>query len=267
MQQQNHPPHTHRQHAYSCLRYLLGAICLMVISLVPLQYTLIQLTDKLIMLVVVFATVTSLCIYYMHKFTDKKRQRVNVLSESPARQVCRFQTIPSSYKHLLASQTWPVSRVSVLFADLQGYTMLARALGDEKTVAVLHRLYCEFDTYGMKFGITKIKTNGDEYMAAAGLANSDNSNPIYPNSETRCLSFAFSLLTIIRTLNQDCNQDLSIRVGIATGPVTAGFIGRYGRQFDIWGNTVNRASRLERTARANTICICDTTAERVYCND
>lgn len=144
-----------------------------------------------------------------------------------------------------------VQNAAVLFADLQGYQQFTREQSDDKVVMALHSLYQQFDHCAAALQIEKIKTNGDQYMAVcAGEFN-------HPAESTfRCCLLAVQLLRIIERCHRNAQLPCRLRVGIATGPVTAGYIGVSKRQFDVWGNTVNRAAMLEQQAIADTAALC-----------
>lgn len=132
-----------------------------------------------------------------------------------------------------------VANASVLFTDLVGFTPLARALGAEKTVMLLDEIITEFDDIAARHGVEKIKTIGDGYMAVSGVTV-----PL-PDHELRLARMALELPAVIKALSDMRGLDLQIRIGMASGPVMAGVIGTHRFSYDVWGETVNLASRLE----------------------
>lgn len=128
---------------------------------------------------------------------------------------------------------------SVLFADLKGFTQLAHRLGPPRTVALLDDLFTQIDRAALDLGLEKIKTIGDAYMAVAGV-------PV-PRADhaVRALKLGEAMLDILGEVGGRHDLALAMRIGIATGPVTAGVIGRAKISYDVWGDTVNLASRLE----------------------
>ena len=134
--------------------------------------------------------------------------------------------------------------VSVLFADLVGFTAVAGRLGADELVRMLDDLFSGFDQITDDLGLEKIKTIGDCYMLVGGLKGDD--DHLY-----RTVQAARSLLAFAR------RRGLELRVGIHVGPVIAGVIGRRRLAFDLWGDTVNIASRMESFGVPNRIVLSD----------
>ncbi|MGI9382194.1 MAG: adenylate/guanylate cyclase domain-containing protein [Methyloligellaceae bacterium] len=132
-----------------------------------------------------------------------------------------------------------VSQASVMFTDLSGFTPLAKKLGVEQTLDILDDIFTQFDTLATKHGVEKIKTIGDGYMAVCGVVE-----PAEDHG-TRLARLALDLPPTVDALSKRHNMDLQIRIGLASGPVMAGVIGADKFFYDVWGETVNLASRLE----------------------
>jgi len=132
-----------------------------------------------------------------------------------------------------------VADASVLFSDLVGFTGLAQRLGVARTVDLLDQIVTEFDRLAAAHGVEKIKTIGDGYMAVAGVSR--------PQADhlPRLARMALLLPDLVERLSAAHGVDLKIRVGIASGPLMAGVIGTDKFSYDVWGDTVNLASRLE----------------------
>jgi adenylate cyclase len=132
-----------------------------------------------------------------------------------------------------------IEQATILFADLVGFTAVAARVTPSVLVADLNRIFSTFDDLCRQSGIEKIKTIGDAYMAAAGL-------PVpRPDHAEAIADFALAMLDALEALNRTTDVPFEIRVGIHTGPVVAGVIGSYRFLYDIWGDSVNLASRLE----------------------
>jgi adenylate cyclase len=132
-----------------------------------------------------------------------------------------------------------VGEASVLFSDLVGFTQLAHRLGAARTVALLDQVVTEFDRLAAAHGVEKIKTIGDGYLAVAGVSRKQDDHL------PRLARMALLLPELVERLSAAHGVDLKIRVGIASGPLMAGVIGTDKFSYDVWGETVNLASRLE----------------------
>ncbi len=128
---------------------------------------------------------------------------------------------------------------SVLFADIAGFTALAARLRPEEVVAILNRYFSRYDELAEKYSVEKIKTIGDAYMAASGI-------PAFRNDHAvALLKMASDMIEATGEISRKLGLDLAIRVGINSGVVTAGVIGKKKFIYDLWGDTVNIASRME----------------------
>ena len=132
-----------------------------------------------------------------------------------------------------------VEDASVLFTDLVGFTQLSKELGADRTVAILDQMVTEFDQLAATHGVEKIKTIGDGYMAVAGVSQKADDHAM------RLARMALRLPKLVARLSETHGVDLRIRIGIASGPMMAGVIGANKFSYDVWGETVNVASRLE----------------------
>ena len=128
---------------------------------------------------------------------------------------------------------------SVLFADLKGFVSFAKVLGPARTVEFLNRLMTELDTLAVRHGVEKIKTIGDAYMVAAGVPQA------VPDHAERLAGMALDMLATIERAAAEARQPLAARIGIASGPMMGGVIGAKRLTYDVWGDTVNLAARLE----------------------
>jgi len=131
------------------------------------------------------------------------------------------------------------AEVTVAFADLVGFTALSSEMPPQNVVALLNGLFTRFDVAAHEVGIEKIKTVGDAYMAVCGLPD-----PV-PNHAERMVRMAIRMVHITREHALEHRVPLKVRIGINSGPVVAGVIGRSKYIYDLWGDTVNIASRME----------------------
>jgi class 3 adenylate cyclase len=131
------------------------------------------------------------------------------------------------------------AEVSVLFADIVGFTRMSSRLAPERIVDLLNELFCKFDDVAGRLGLEKIKTIGDCYMVAGGLPEPR------PDHAEAVAEMALAMLDIVAELAVDTGEKLTVRIGIHSGPVVAGVIGKRKFIYDLWGDTVNVASRME----------------------
>ncbi|MEO1590885.1 MAG: adenylate/guanylate cyclase domain-containing protein, partial [Cyanobacteria bacterium J06632_22] len=129
--------------------------------------------------------------------------------------------------------------VTVMFADLVDFTQLADGTTATEVVDLLNQVFSTFDQLAERHGIEKIKTIGDAYMVVAGL-------PEPRDDHARAIAaMAVEMRAALTTFSQALDRPLAIRIGIHTGPVVAGVIGLKKFAYDLWGDTVNTASRME----------------------
>lgn len=147
--------------------------------------------------------------------------------------------------------------VTVLFSDIQGFTRIAEQMNPEKLIDELDRFFFHFDSVVDKYHIEKIKTIGDAYMAAGGIPRKNRSNPV------EVVLAALEMQQFMFQLKQTKVDFWDLRIGVHTGPVIAGVIGHKKRSYDIWGDTVNIASRMESSGEAGKVNISGETYQMV----
>jgi class 3 adenylate cyclase len=150
--------------------------------------------------------------------------------------------------------------VTVLFADFKGFTSISEKLSPEKLVNELNYFFSEFDRITQKYNLEKIKTIGDAYMCAGGLPNT---NETHAKDVVAAAQEMMAVINKYVTENLNNNTLYEIRIGINTGPVVAGIVGLKKFAYDIWGDTVNIASRMETCSEPGFINISGTTYELV----
>jgi adenylate cyclase len=144
-------------------------------------------------------------------------------------------------------------QASILFADVVDFTPFAEAHSPQETVAVLNDLFTEFDRLADQFGLEKIKTIGDAYMVVAGV-------PEHRDDHAAVLvEMALAMHKHVESHEPVFGRKLQIRTGIASGPVVAGVIGQRKFSYDLWGDTVNTAARMESSGLPDCIQVTDET--------
>jgi adenylate cyclase len=151
--------------------------------------------------------------------------------------------------------------VTVLFSDIQGFTKIAEETNPEVLIDELDKFFFHFDSVVESLGIEKIKTIGDAYMCAGGIPEKNRTNPV------EVILAALEMQLYMRNLKELTDLEglkfWDIRIGIHTGTVVAGVVGHKKLSYDIWGDTVNTASRMESSGEAGKINISGTTYEFV----
>lgn len=164
---------------------------------------------------------------------ERERQRsesllLNILPEAIA---ARLKVEPG----VIASR---FEKVTILFADIADFTPLSEQMAPEDLVSLLNGILSEFDDLADKYGVEKIKTIGDAYMAVAGLPEhlEDHAQP--------AAEMALDMMNAMERFNSDLGARIQLRIGINSGPVVAGVIGKRKFAYDLWGDAVNTASRM-----------------------
>ncbi|MDX2359973.1 MAG: adenylate/guanylate cyclase domain-containing protein [Crocinitomicaceae bacterium] len=158
--------------------------------------------------------------------------------------------------------------VTVMFTDFVGFTSYAEGTSPEELVQELNACFCAFDEIVLRHGVEKIKTIGDAYMCAGGLPVSNDSHPF---DVYKAAKEIVDFMEIRKKQHIENGTDyLNLRIGIHTGPIIAGTVGINKFQYDIWGDTVNLASRIESNGEAGKINISESTylliKEKVNCS-
>ena len=148
--------------------------------------------------------------------------------------------------------------VSVLFADLVGFTQLSNGMPAEQLVNMLDDIFSRFDQIVGDAGVEKIKTIGDCYMLVGGVPE------FRPDHAVAVVAVGFAMLEAMAAFNRAHGTQLQIRIGVNSGPVVAGVIGMHKFTYDLWGNTVNVASRMESTGVPGRVHVSPSTAQHLH---
>ncbi|GAA4076918.1 adenylate/guanylate cyclase domain-containing protein [Nocardioides kongjuensis] len=188
--------------------------------------------------------------------TAFERQRAVELERARSEELL-FNVLPVPIAQRLRTEPGAIAdsapSVSVLFSDIVGFTPVSEALPAEELVGLLDTMFREFDALCDLRGIEKIKTVGDAYMAVAGLPVPDE------NHAASLAELALDMQRTLTRLSPSWPSPIAMRIGIASGPVVAGVIGQRKFTYDLWGDTVNTASRMESHGRAHRIQVSEAT--------
>ncbi len=177
-----------------------------------------------------------------------------------------LNVLPKAIAERLKEDTQTIAEsfpeVTVLFADIVGFTKLAARISPTELVQLLNQVFTIFDRLAEKHGLEKIKTIGDAYMVVGGL-------PVHSRNHAEAMAeMALDMQSEILHFNRKCQEPFLMRIGIHTGPAIAGVIGTHKFIYDLWGDTVNIASRMESHGVPGRIQVSSTTysiLESGYC--
>jgi adenylate cyclase len=147
------------------------------------------------------------------------------------------------------------AEATILFSDLVDFTSITAKLSPEETVKLLELLFCRFDALADRYGVEKIKTTGDGYMVAGGLPEARTNNVV------AVAEMAFAMLEATEVARRMVGKPLQLRIGLHTGALVAGVIGSHKFAYDVWGDTVNTAKRMESYGLPGRIHVSATTRQ------
>ncbi len=193
-------------------------------------------------------------------FVSQKEKTFALLKEERQRSENLIRNmLPEAIGERLKQGQQPIAdrldNITILFADISGFTSYAMNRPPEEVVTLLDMIFSHFDNIASRRGLEKIKTIGDAYMVCGGLDGDAKTGAI------EAAAFALDILAYVKELSEQSTGSLGLRTGINTGSVVAGVIGHSKYSYDIWGDAVNIAARLQQTAETGTILISKTTAQ------
>ncbi len=256
---------------YTDLKSLAGEIKLMNLKVLPAWYF-----SKLA--IILYACFTVLIIWALYSHLNLRFARTQYLLEQIINKRTEDLIIEKEKTEKLLANVLPKNTaseimekgkatkikynfVTVLFSDIQGFTKIAEETNPEVLIDELDKFFFYFDSVVERLGIEKIKTIGDAYMCAGGIPEKNRTNPV------EVILAALEMQTYMSNLKESSELEgmkfWDIRIGIHTGTVVAGVVGQKKLSYDIWGDTVNTASRMESSGEAGKINISGTTYEFV----
>ncbi|MDB9496009.1 adenylate/guanylate cyclase domain-containing protein [Spirulina major CS-329] len=202
-----------------------------------------------------------LVLWVARDITASKLAETALRQEQERSETLLLNILPAPIAQRLKNQESTIAdyfdSVTVLFADLVNFTELSTELSSTELVEILNTIFSDFDHLAARHGLEKIKTIGDAYMAVSGLP--------YPCDDhaPRVARMALELLDYIKQFNAETGKQFALRIGINTGSVVAGVIGVSKFGYDMWGDTVNVASRMESQGEPNRVQVTQTTYEHL----
>jgi guanylate cyclase len=204
-----------------------------------------------------FALSCLLCSYHIRRNINRNWQKLSLERERSEQLLLNI--LPANIVQRLKTSSNPIAehfkQVSILFADIQNFTLLCKNLWPQQLVSLLNEVFCAFDHIVQKYGLEKIKTSGDGYMVAGGV-------PIISSSHAiKCCCCALDMQDAFNDVCKKHNLHTGLRIGIGCGEVIAGIIGKSKFSYDLWGEAVNLASRMESHGLSNKIQVTESTYE------
>jgi class 3 adenylate cyclase len=216
-----------------------------------------------------FAAMSSILYFLVRHFvieTEKIKSQLDLqhallAEEQKKSERVLFNVLPSNIAQRLKSNEGLIADgyadVTVMFADLVNFTQLTEQMSPEQMVGLLNTVFSGFDELSEKYGLEKIKTIGDAYMVVGGLTREQ------PEYAADVANMALEMIEFVDRHPLLVKRSLGVHIGIATGPVVAGVIGTKRFIYDLWGDTVNIASRLTDDARQGQILVDKLTYNRL----
>ena len=202
-----------------------------------------------------FALSCLLCSYHIRRNINRNWQKLATERERSERLLLNI--LPLSITQRLKNSSDPIAdyfeQASILFADIQDFTPICKKLSPRQLVDLLNEVFCVFDNITQKYGLEKIKTNGDGYMVAGGLPTISSSHAV------QCCYCALDMQDAFKEINEKHHLNTGLRIGIGCGEVIAGIIGKSKFSYDLWGEAVNLASRMESHGLSNKIQVTEST--------
>ncbi|WP_438863054.1 adenylate/guanylate cyclase domain-containing protein [Neptunicella sp.] len=201
----------------------------------------------------------TLCAFYIQLNTRMDRDKINL--ERKRSESLLLNILPASIARRLKESNQPVAdyfeQATILFADIANFSTLTKQMSAIQLVALLNDLYSEFDLILSRYRLEKIKTIGDEIMAVCGVPTTDKQHAI------QVCECALQMQHCFEHFCKSHNINNGLRIGINSGPVVAGVIGKNKFSYDLWGEAVNMASRMESNGQRDKIQITEHTYQHV----
>tara|TARA_R110000868_G_scaffold49144_7_gene158615 strand:+ start:1035 stop:2288 length:1254 start_codon:yes stop_codon:yes gene_type:complete len=209
-----------------------------------------------------FALSCFLCSFHLWKNVNRSWQKL--AEEKHRSERLLLNILPSSIVQRLKYSPALIAdyfeQASILFADIQNFTPLCKQLSPKQLIALLNEVFCVFDTLTQKYSLEKIKTSGDGYMVAGGLPIVNSTHAI------QCCYCALDMQQAFQNISKKHHLNTGLRIGIGCGAVVAGIIGKNKFSYDLWGEAVNLASRMESHGLCNRIQTTESTYELTKSN-
>jgi len=197
------------------------------------------------------STKQALLMEHRRKIEESERDRQIKLARFQEQEKILHNILPSKIADRIVAGEKTIAdthaSVSVFFSDIVGFTKISQRISATELVRMLNSLFTQFDRLAQKHGLEKIKTIGDAYMAVCGVPESNEQHAYH------VAMFALDVQSLMADFRENAGEDITIRIGLHCGSVVAGIIGEAKFAFDLWGDAVNTASRMESHGEAGKI--------------
>ena len=217
--------------------------------------------NQAIYMVTYLSCMTAVVFFSIYMYMGNMRSEQQLELERRRSEELLLNILPQAIATRLKDGETPIAdqydQASILFADLVGYTALADQLTTRESFSVLSDIFSYFDSVVAETGVEKVRTVGDGYYIVSGVPNS------VEDHAQRIAKAALKMMEFRQHIRSPLVQGVQLRIGINSGPVVAGVIGSSKFQFDIWGDTVNTASRMESHGVPDKIQVSPSTYELI----
>ena len=202
---------------------------------------------------------TATILYIVMRYFQSQKERVlHALAIEQARSdKLLLNILPESIASRLKAESLTIAdsheSVTIMFADLVNFTQISAGMPPSELVSLLNQVFSRFDQLSERYGLEKIKTIGDAYMVVGGVPNArvDHAEAV--------ANMALDMRSVLQDVAMKSGKELKMRIGINSGPVIAGVIGNSKFSYDLWGDTVNVASRMEHYAAPDSVQVTEAT--------
>ncbi len=216
-------------------------------------------------------TAVSTIVFLLLRYSATEKQKAQARLEEAHEQLKREQErserlllniLPGAVAERLKASDQTIADgfadVSVMFVDIVNFTKIAEGLSPQQVFAMLNRIFSSFDELAEQYGLEKIKTIGDAYMVAGGL------NSLRTDYSAALVDLALAMRDLLQRDFHINRMHLEVRIGVGTGPVVAGVVGKKKFIYDLWGDTVNLASRITSEGTPGMVHVDETTYRRLH---
>ncbi|QEL65962.1 hypothetical protein OTERR_24860 [Oryzomicrobium terrae] len=261
--------------AYLFLTALSGFFDYYLADTAPLGQVVVPIKTSVFFFALNFATVSTLVFLLLRYASVEKEQTQHRLEEAhrllqaeqDRSERLLLNILPGPIAERLKNSNQTIADgfadVTVMFVDIVNFTQVAEGLSPQQVFSMLNRIFSTFDELAEQYGLEKIKTIGDAYMAAGGLNSANDEDGEQIDYTAAIANLALAMRDLLHE-NFDVNRRrLEVRIGIGTGPVVAGVVGKKKFIYDLWGDTVNIASRITSEGTPGMIQVDETTYRRL----